>query len=88
MQPYWFTFEAQPHPTPLDKGAGVTAHDEDDARRLVQHAFGDVAISSIAPLDEPDTLDHGHVRANMGDILRHGIWFPLGYEQGPDGDLR
>ncbi len=80
MQPYWFTFEAQPHPSPLDHGAGVTAHDEDDARRLVQAAFGDIAVASLAALEDVDSIEHGHVRSNMGDFLRHGVWYPLGYE--------
>ncbi len=80
MHPYWFTFERIGHPTPLNLGAGVTAHDDGDARRLIREAFGDLAVADMAVLENLDGLDQGHVRPNMGNILVRGIWFPLGYE--------
>jgi len=80
MHPYWFTFEPIDHPTPLNLGAGVTARDAGDARRLIGEAFGGLAVADMAVLKNLDGLDQGHVIPNMGDILVRGIWFPLGYE--------
>ena len=80
MHPYWFTFEPLNSRTPLNSGAGVTARDDEDARRLVREAFGDLSVAKMAVLKDLDGLDQGHVRPNMGNILVRGIWFPLGYE--------
>ena len=37
-------------------------------------------IESISEDVDISTLDEGHVRPNMGNPLRRGIWFPIGYD--------
>lgn len=81
MHPYWYTFEPFDHPTPLNWGAGVTAHDDEDALHLLKEAFGDLPVATMAVLKSVDELEQGHVRPNMGNVLVRGIWFPLGYER-------
>ena len=80
MHPYWFSFEPIGDPTPLNRGAGVTAWDDEDARQLIRAAFGDLVITDMTVLKNLDGLDQGHVLPNMGNILIRGIWYPLGHE--------
>jgi hypothetical protein len=87
MHPYWAKFERFNEPTFLNVGVGVTARSEDDARRLVEAAFPEARIASLALVDDVSALDQGRVVSNMGNILARGIWFPGGYEQ-IAGDVR
>jgi len=80
MKIYWLKFLEPAVSQGLGLGAGVTARDRADAAALVQDAFGDVRIASIDPVDDVSSLDQGHVRPNMGNILIRGIWFPLGFD--------
>ena len=80
MRPFWIKF-ADPKPYAAMLGAGVTAIDEVDARRLIVAAFGQTAqIETVGVVGTVDDLDQGHVVPNMGNILRRAIWFPLGYD--------
>jgi|HubBroStandDraft_6_1064221.scaffolds.fasta_scaffold519703_2 hypothetical protein len=82
MRPYWIKPERSPEPTNLNLGVGITAHSEADARQLFEMAFGQSRqIASIEPIADMSELDQGHVVPNMGNWLRRGIWFPLGYDQ-------
>lgn len=80
MKVYWLKFSEPAVSQGLGLGAGITARDPADAAALAQDAFGEVRIASIDPVDDVSSLDHGHVRPNMGNILIRGVWFPLGYE--------
>jgi hypothetical protein len=82
MQPFWITIQPYHEPTPLNLGAGITAHSEDDARALFISAFGmEVKIRSVEPIADMRLLEQRHVAPNMGNFLKRGVWFPLGYDQ-------
>lgn len=81
MQPYWIKIERSPTPIALNLGAGITARSEDDARQIFVLAFGvSHRIQAIKPISDVQDLDQRHVVPNMGNWLRRGVWFPLGYE--------
>ncbi len=80
MHPYWVTFEGLGNFHELGLGAGVTARDPDDARRLIAAAFGNLTVKAISVVDDVPNLEQGHVRLNMGSIFARGVWFPLGHE--------
>lgn len=80
MQVYWLKFSEPAVSQGLGLGAGITARDPADATALARDAFGKVRISSIDLVDDVSSLDEGHVRPNMGNILIRGVWFPLGCE--------
>lgn len=80
MQVFWITFVESPLATPLNLGAGVTANDEGDARALAYAAFGPRPLQRIEPVQDINDLEGRHVRPNMGDVFKRGVWFPLGYE--------
>lgn len=80
MKVYWINF-SDVTMSPLGLGMGVTAYDEADARCLAGHAAPNHVIASVRPVDSIADLDQGHVVPNMGNFLKRGIWFPLGYEQ-------
>jgi hypothetical protein len=80
MQVYWVKFPKFEKPTALNLGAGVTGRDEADARALIRAAFGDVEVAHIGVVDDIRSLEANHVRPNMGDFLRRGVWFPKGHE--------
>jgi hypothetical protein len=83
---FWFKFDLRlrdPQPPGVLIGCGVTAFDRDDAIRILKeivfsaHAFPEIK-TEVADVDISN-LDEGHVRPNMGDPSRRGVWFPLGY---------
>jgi hypothetical protein len=83
MQVYWLTVEwrEEYRPSPLNLGVGITAISEVDARNLFDTAFGsECSIVTIQPVNDVGTLEQNHVRPNMENILKRGIWFPLGFE--------
>ena len=56
---------------------GVTAHNEKDARRLFEKAFGtNYEFLGIAIIESIEDLDEGHIRPNMGNFFQYGIWYP------------
>ena len=66
---------------PLGLGYGITARSEEDAESLLRlFMSSDCAIISIEPVKDAASLDQGHVMPNMGNMLRRGIWYPLGYQ--------
>ena len=78
MGPYWIRTE---RPTSL--GVGVTARSSEDAISLLRQAWPTDRIVDIRTITNIAELDQGHVVPNMGNWLRRGIWFPLGYEHIP-----
>jgi hypothetical protein len=82
MQPYWITVEQVPTPSIFKTGVGVTAYSELDARNLFAANIGDeYAIQAVERIADINQLDAGHVLPNMGNWMRRGIWFPLGFDQ-------
>jgi hypothetical protein len=68
----------------LGLGVGITARDWDDAVLLLSEG-GKVLcgepidasmIESWREVKDVAELEQKHVRPNMGEILRRGIWFP------------
>jgi hypothetical protein len=80
---YWFRFEAQAPPQPLNLGWGVSAYDYDDALALLrERVFRDAVLPQIVEVNENvdvSTLDSKHILPNMEDPTVRGIWFPRGY---------
>ena len=86
MHRYWFQFDLAPDdrcPGGIHWGCGVTALDYNDAVHILRRAvFLNGKLPEISQVTEDidvSTLDAGHVRPNMGDPSRRGVWFPLGY---------
>jgi hypothetical protein len=76
LRPYWIKTDK-----PLGIGYGITARSEQDAQVLLRLVVpSDYAIISIEPVRDAASLDQGHVIPNMGNMLRRGIWYPLGYQ--------
>jgi len=49
---------------------------------LFEAAFGGQRLASqVKPVRDASELDQGHVVPNMGNWLRRGVWYPLGYEK-------
>lgn len=78
---YWLKFTPSTSPSVLNLGCGITAYDKEDAMRIfkaeVVPIFGSREISEITEDIDVSTLDHGHVRPNMGTPSNRGVWFPL-----------
>lgn len=63
------------------QGVGITARSEADALGLFEVAFGhERRATLVKPVHNASELDQGHVIPNMGNWLKRGIWYPLGYE--------
>jgi hypothetical protein len=74
MHPYWITLERRP-------AVGITARSEADALELFRLAFGSQdQVIGFRALSDLTELDQRHVVPNMGNWLKRGIWYPLGYE--------
>ena len=87
LRRFWFTFPLtikDPHPPGVLLGVGVTAFDKADAIALMKEkVFTKVPFPPISGIREDvdiSTLDAGHVLPNMGNVLKRGIWFPIGYD--------
>jgi len=66
-------------------GYGITAHDEADAVALLEDHFTDRGspfhkelVTSIRSVNDLAEIEQNHVRPNMGNHLRRGIWYPQG----------
>jgi len=75
MHPYWINVSGS-------LGVGITAKSEADALEIFTRAFGSSkTVGNIEMVKDMNDLDQHHVVPNMGNWLRRGIWFPLGYEE-------
>jgi hypothetical protein len=73
---YWVALR---EPMPGWAKVGVTAQSEADAHELILAQIGPCEIETIEPIADMNTLDAGHVLPNIGNHLRRGIWYPLGF---------
>lgn len=87
LRRFWIEFSIDvdtPLPAGVGLGCGVSAYDYDDALRIIRsRVFEDRSLPKIwRNIEDVDVseLDASHVRPNMGDVLRRGVWFPLGYD--------
>ena len=61
----------------LGLGAGVTAHNREDAEAMIETEFGPLEVADTKTVSSIDELEQNHVRKNMGNFLKRGIWYPL-----------
>jgi hypothetical protein len=87
MRRFWVEFDVadwSDYPAGAQMGCGVTAHDLQDALRLVTErlfaGFPEPKVRKIVPDIDVSSLDERNVLPHIGNVLRRGIWFPLGYE--------
>jgi hypothetical protein len=74
LESYWITTDGL-------GGVGISAHSEQDARTLFALAWPTGRkVLQVLPLRDVSDLDPDHVVPNMGNLLRRGIWYPMGYE--------
>lgn len=74
LAPYWIDCDDAP-------GVGITAQSETDALVLLEKAFGSRRHPGrVIRVHDVTELDQNHVVPNMGNWLRRGVWYPLGYE--------
>jgi hypothetical protein len=74
LAPYWIDCDDAP-------GVGITAQSEADALALLEKAFGNQRHPRrVTHVHDVTELDQDHVVPNMGNWLRRGVWYPLGYE--------
>ena len=75
LRPYWIKTSK-----PLGPGYGITARSEEDAETLLHLVLpSDYSVMVIEPVKDAGSLDQKHVIPNMGNTLRRGIWYPLGF---------
>lgn len=86
MTAFWIRFDlrlSDNHPVGVLSGVGVTGHDKADALAMVKELiFGGGDLPIVLELEEGvdiSGLDQKHVVPNMGNPLKRGVWFPLGY---------
>jgi hypothetical protein len=78
LVPYWIECVDAP-------GVGITAQSEVDALKLFEKAFGgDRRAQRVSPVHSTSELDQNHVVPNMGNWLKRGVWYPLGYDNVAD----
>ncbi len=84
---YWFKFKLtlnDPHPLGTLPGCGVTASSMEDALEMLrEQVFQSDVLPDLERCIEDvslSDLDSKHVLPNCGNVLRQGIWFPLGYD--------
>lgn len=87
LQRYWFKFAltiSDPHPPGVLLGCGVTAFSQEDAIEIIkERVFTEIPLPAIQSIQENvdiATLDPGRIRPNMGNVLKRGVWFPIGYD--------
>lgn len=74
LVPYWIDCLDAP-------GVGITAQSETDALTLLEKAFGGGRKPSrVSRIHDATELDQNHVVPNMGNWLKRGVWYPIGYE--------
>ena len=70
-------------PSSVDMGFGITAHSLDDALQLLRElVFRGQELPRLNRVKEDvdiSMLEPKHVRANMGNPVVRGVWFPLGF---------
>ena len=86
---YWVRVLASPThiemPMGIRRGIGITATSMTDALGILQEAIlkedTDEFELDVKEISELSKLDQNHVVPNMGNHLKRGVWYPLGYEK-------
>jgi len=83
MKQYWIHFKKSENPNPFNLGCGVTANDLFDAIAVIEQNGVRMRVKQeilmIKRIFEMVELDQKHVIPNIGNHLKRGIWFPLGF---------
>jgi hypothetical protein len=86
LRRFWIKFDLRLEDAPpvgVLAGCGVTAFSREDAHEIIgkQIFAGNVLPGIQKEIEDVDvsTLDPRHVRPNIGDPTKRGVWFPLGY---------
>jgi hypothetical protein len=78
---YWFEFIRGGQATALSLGCGITAHNLDDARRMLRQEifplYGDRTVARVIEGVEVASLDETGVRRRLGNPAVRGVWFPM-----------
>lgn len=85
---FWIRFQLDDgyvYPAGTRMGCGVTAYSEFEAMRPIKNVvFGDQdlpLVAEIIEIEDVSQLDSNHVIPNMGNFLKPGVWFPMGYTE-------
>lgn len=79
---FWIDFDEKDFerlPAWMTLGVGVTASDARDALALLKlHFFAEaeMPVCRVRPVESVEDLEQDHVRPNVGNFLRRGIWYP------------
>lgn len=76
MHRYWIVLAGSDHP--LRRSFGVTARSASDALLILSDHLGtlDHEVEEMRQDIMPDELEQNHVRPNIGNPFRRGIWWP------------
>jgi hypothetical protein len=75
LVPFWIDCDDAP-------GVGITAQSDADALALLEQAFGTGRRPKhVTRIHDITELDQNHVVPNMGNWLKRGVWYPLGYDK-------
>ena len=82
MKKFWFEFNLKiddPHPPGTLMGCGITAHNLEDAKIILNEVFKGYPAPIILTIKEDvdlRSLDERHVLPNIGPVIYRGVWFP------------
>lgn len=83
MTTFWIEFKApegKELPFGTKRGCGITANDLDDAFILLKkHFFSEwdsIPVNNFFSNVSIDDLERNHIRPNIGNITRRGLWYP------------
>lgn len=86
MRTYWILFDIETifgYPIGIGLGCGVTAQNREEALALIKKKIFNKspmpAIKSIKEDFDTEQVEQNHVKWNMGNPEKEGIWYPLGY---------
>lgn len=97
---YWIEFDDLEFPSVLGFGCGVTAYNLDDALKVMRAELASIGIlqqfnnrlpdikNIVANVDISD-LEENHVRPNIGNFFKRGVWWPtttLNWNDYPSGN--
>jgi len=71
-------------PVSIWAGVGVTAENELEAKKIaIEKVVGtncDIGSLTAVVVQSLEELDQNHVRPNIGNFLKKGVWYPVGYD--------
>ncbi|HEV2503365.1 MAG TPA: hypothetical protein VGV39_09825 [Mesorhizobium sp.] len=79
---FWVDFEENDFervPVWMTLGVGITAYDARDALALLKLRFfaeAEMPVCRIKPIESIEDIEQNHVRPNIGNFLRRGVWYP------------